>query len=116
MSGHAMSGLEPVTNGIDSGEPIVCDLSAIPAGERDAHFALARTLLFANERAVHEIDNGILFELPPERLGDVMRFVDNERRCCRHLAFILEVPPRGGALTLRVSGPGAVDELRALAR
>lgn len=95
---------------------IVCDLSAIPADQRDAHFALARSLLFADERSVREVEHGLAFDLPPERLSDVARFVENERRCCRHLAFALEIPPRNGTLTLRVTGPGAREELRALVR
>jgi len=97
-------------------DPIICDLSAIPANQRDAHFALARSLLFADERAVREVEGGLAFDVPPERLADIARFVENERRCCRHLAFVLEIPPRNGTLTLRVTGPGASEELRALVR
>ena len=97
-------------------ESIVCDLSAIPAVQRDAHFELARTLLFGDEGAVREVADGLLFELPAERLGDAARFVENERLCCRHLAFAIELPPRGANLTLRVTGPGAREELRALLR
>ena len=100
----------------ESIDQIVCDLAAIPADQRDAHFELTRTLLFGDDGAVREIANGLLFELPAERLGDAARFVENERLCCRHLAFTLEVPPRGVNLTLRVTGPGAREELRALLR
>ena len=99
----------------ESMEPIVCDLSAIPARQRVQHFLLARSLLFADERRVRELENGLEFELPPDRLGQVVRFVENERRCCRHLTFALEVPARGAPIILRVSGPGASHELRALA-
>ena len=94
-------------------DPIICDLSAIPADQREAHFDLAR-MLFADERHVRDIENGIEFEVSPERLSDVARFIENERRCCRHLVFALEIPPRNAALVLRVTGPGARDELRAL--
>ena len=97
-------------------DAIICDLSAIPADQRDAHFALARSLLFADQRAVREVDSGLAFGVPPERLADVARFIENERHCCRHLAFALEVPPRDGTLTLRITGPGAREELRALLR
>jgi len=97
-------------------DAIICDLSAIPANQRDAHFALARSLLFADERAVREVEGGLAFDVPPERLADIARFVENERRCCQHLAFVLEIPPRNGTLTLRVTGPGASEELRALVR
>ena len=100
-------------------DAIICDLSAIPADQRDAqyaHFALARSLLFADERAIREVESGLTFDVPPERLADVARFIENERRCCRHLAFALEIPPRNGTLTLRITGPGAREELRALLR
>ena len=108
----------PVDTGNLPDEPdaIICDLSAIPADQREAHFALARTVLFADEHAVRDIENGIVFELPPERLSDVAVFIENERLCCRHLAFALEIPPRSARLVLRVTGPGAREELRALVR
>ena len=113
-AGH--STIETSTDLAADPDAIVCDLSAIPADQRDAHFALARDLLFADERAVHDVENGLAFELSPGRLADVVRFVENERRCCQHLAFVLEIPPRNGTLTLRVMGPGAREELRALLR
>lgn len=100
----------------ESVEPIVCDLSAIPPEERARHIDLARELLFADEGAIREIENGLTVELAPERLVDAARFVDNERRCCRHLAFALDVPMRGGNLTLRVTGQGAREELQMLVR
>jgi len=114
--GTGPSTLNQPTDLAAESDAIVCDLSAIPADQRDAHFALARSLLFGDERAVREVETGLAFELPPGRLADVARFLENERRCCRHLAFALEVPPRDGTLTLRVTGPGAREELRALLR
>jgi hypothetical protein len=109
------AGFVAESNADDSTEPIVCDLTAIPADRRDAHFELARTLLFGTGQTVHEITDGLLFELPADRLADVSRFIENERLCCRHLAFVLEVPPGGRRLRLRVTGPAAREELRALA-
>ena len=100
----------------ESPEPVVCDLSAIPADQRERHFELARSLLFADEHRVRDLENGMEFELPADRLDDTARFVENERRCCRHLAFTLAVPARGAPIVLQVSGPGARDELRALLR
>ena len=97
----------------ESTAPIACDLSAIPADRRAAHFELLRTLFVASEGRVREVDDGLQFELPPDSLTAVARFVDNERLCCPHLAFDLVVPPRGQRLALRVTGPGARDELLA---
>ena len=95
-------------------EAIVCDLSAIPADQRSQHIALGKSLL-ANS-VVAEGDDEVRFEVGADRFGDVVRFIDNERRCCRYLSFTLEVPARGGNLAFRVSGPGVRDELHALAR
>jgi hypothetical protein len=105
-----------MTKPTNSNDTIACDMSAIPADERDAHIALARSLFFAGGRAVRETEDGLMVDLPPDLLGDVARFVENERRCCCHLAFALEVPPHGADLVLRVTGPGARDELLALAQ
>jgi hypothetical protein len=102
------------TNGDAPIEGITCDMSAIPADERDADIALARSLFFAGGRAVRETESGLMVEIPPDLLADVARFVENERRCCRHLAFALDVPAHGADLVLRVTGPGAWDELMAL--
>jgi len=93
-------------------DPIVCDMSAIPADQRQSHIALAKSLLASS--VVFESDAEMRFELAPDRLADVIRFVDNERRCCRHLAFFVEVPARDANLLLRVSGPGVREELHAL--
>lgn len=107
------------TNPVDGGaqiEVIACDMSAIPAAERNAHVTLARTLLSSGVSAVRETATGLVIEVPSERLGDVAKFVDNERTCCPHLAFAIEVPPHRANLLFRVGGPGAREELSALAR
>jgi hypothetical protein len=105
------SAIETPTDVAAGSDPIICDLSAIPALQRATHFALARRLLFADDRQVREVESGLAFELRPEQLADVARFIENERRCCPHLRFALEIPPRNGTLTLRVTGPGAREEL-----
>ena len=117
MSSNTTSSLTPSGNAADaSTAPVVCDLSAIPANQRDAHVQLARALFADRDNAVREVEDGLLVELPVERLGDAARFVGNERLCCRHLAFAIEVPPRSESLALRVTGVGAREELRALLR
>jgi hypothetical protein len=49
--------------------------------------------LLANN-VVEERDDEVRLEIPADRLGDVVRFIDNERLCCRHLSFTLDVPAR----------------------
>lgn len=96
-------------------EGITCDMAAIPAERRAEHIAVARDL-FGSQRSVHEVEDGIEVVLPVERLRDATAFIENERLCCRHLTFRLTVPEREATLALRVTGPGAAEELRALAR
>jgi hypothetical protein len=91
-----------------------CDLTAIPAGERAGHVALARSLFFGEASTARETAEGYEVEIPADRWQELARFVENERRCCAHLAFALEVRARGGSVRLRVMGPGATEALRAL--
>ena len=105
--------LDPTTPA--SVEGIACDMSAIPAQQRATHIAVARDL-FGSRQRVHEVEDGIEVVLPVERLRDAAAFIENERLCCRHLTFRLTVPERDATLALRVTGPGAAEELRALAR
>jgi hypothetical protein len=91
---------------------VACDLSAIPAEQRTAHAALARQLFL--DHPTREVDDGVEVTLPAERLEDAGSFIRNERLCCRHLAFSIHVPARGSSIIVRVTGPGARDELGAL--
>jgi hypothetical protein len=91
-----------------------CDLTAIPAAERPAHIALARSLFRSVPGAARETPEGYEAEISADRFLDAVRFVENERRCCAHLSFSLELSPRGGPVLMRVEGPGASEALRAL--
>jgi hypothetical protein len=93
---------------------ICCDLLAIPADERGRHIALARSLIGGGAQLIESAE-GYVIQLPVERLDELMSFMRNERRCCAHLGFRLDVPAAGAAVTLRVTGPGALDQLKALA-
>ena len=95
--------------------PIFCDPGAIPADQLESHIAFARTHLFGTSGSAREVESGYAFTIPGDRYEEAAAFVSNERRCCAHLHFVLDVPPRGRALELRVTGPTAREELRALA-
>ena len=101
------------SNSHQPAEALLCDLSAIPPDRRADHVALVRSL-FGDANAVRQIENGVAISLAPDRLAHAVSFIDHERRCCRHLAFILEVPAGLGPLTVRVIGPGAAQEIQAL--
>ena len=89
----------------NAGYGLVCVPAAIPAVERQAHFALARELLHerAEERTV--LPNGYAFRFSPEALTEVARFIANERKCCPFLSFELSLAPEAGPLWLRMTGP-----------
>lgn len=91
-----------------------CDLLVLTPVARAEHIALAKSLLFVPDQAIGELRDGLSFEIPISRLGEVARFVENERRCCAHFRFVIEVPPRGAALELRITGSGVRDGLTAI--
>lgn len=85
--------------------PLACVPGAIPAGDRPAHFALARRLFATEARGREPLPEGYEFQFGPEAFEDVARFVANERRCCPFLTFELTVAPPDGAVRLRITGP-----------
>jgi hypothetical protein len=84
---------------------LACVPNAIPAGSRAEHFALARRLFTKSARERQALPNGYAFRFDSVALGDVARFIDNERKCCPFMTFELEVQPGDGPLWLRMTGP-----------
>jgi hypothetical protein len=97
-----------------AGEPLVCNLNALSATQRDRHHALSETLRGAVvERK--ELANGYelsldLTRLPADSRGlpfcvvEVAEWVDLEARCCPFLDFGIEVRGKGGLMKLRLTG------------
>ncbi|MEO8561016.1 MAG: hypothetical protein ABI601_03010 [bacterium] len=67
------------------------------------------------DQYVTELHDGLAFELPASRFDEVARFVANERRCCAHLSFVIDVPSHGAAIALRITGAGVREGLSAIA-
>lgn len=84
--------------------PIACDLTAIPADERDAHLARAARLVFQTYEEQQELPDGFAWRFSAEQYEEVAAYVSNERRCCPFFSFTLEVYPAGGPMWLRVTG------------
>src|SRR5262245_17195197 len=84
--------------------PIACDLTAIPAGEREAHETLAKQLFFEAVRERHELANGYAFEFRADEYRQLTDFIANERLCCPFFQFTLEVAPARGPIWLRITG------------
>lgn len=85
--------------------PLACVVGAIPEAERPAHAALTRALFGADVLEREDFPDGLAFRFAPEALGDVARFVVNERRCCPFLDFEIAAPAPHESVWLRLTGP-----------
>lgn len=85
--------------------PIACDLTAIPAAQREHHNIIAEQI-FASVLETRELPGGYGFRLPeePDTLLKAAEFVNLERLCCPFFNFALEVEPNGGPLWLKLTG------------
>jgi len=88
--------------------PIACDLTAIPAGEREAHETLAKQLFIETVRERHELADGYAFQFRTEDYPQLVQFIANERLCCPFFRFTLEVAPARGPIWLRIMGGDGV--------
>lgn len=84
---------------------LACMPGAIPAGERQAHFALARELFHDRAEERVALPSGYAIRFPLDALEAVARFVANERKCCPFMSFELTLAPAPGPLWLRMTGP-----------
>jgi hypothetical protein len=91
--------------------PIVCDLSAVSAADRERLLATVPALFRAVE-AVHALPDGYAFRFAaaPGRLPALAEFVEHERLCCPFYHFALEVEPGGGPMWLKLTGGEGVKD------
>ena len=91
--------------------PIVCDLSAVSAADRERMLS-AVPALFQAVQAVHALPDGYAFRFAnePGRLLALAEFIEHERLCCPFYAFALEVEPAGGPFWLRMTGGDGVKD------
>jgi hypothetical protein len=90
--------------------PIACDLTAIPAEEREAHERLAKQLLFEAIPKRQELSDGYSFQFRADQYPQLVAWIANERLCCPFLRFTLEVTPAQEPLWLHLSGGEGVKE------
>lgn len=93
----------------DKESPFACEMSAIAAEQRAAHFANIEQL-FRSVESIHELPDGYTFQLPnqPEVLLAATQFITLERLCCPFFGFALEIEPEGGDLRLSLTGRDGV--------
>lgn len=90
---------------------LACIPSAIPASERQAHFALALELFTKRATERVSLPEGYGFRFDSSAFDDVARFIKNERKCCPFLTFEVELAAQSGPLWLRMTGPEGTREV-----
>jgi hypothetical protein len=89
-------------------------MTAIPAEQRSAHHALIRRLMTEVVEEVRELPDGLSFQFPAREYDAVAEFMGRERLCCPFLTFAIELAPKQGSITLRLTGAdGVVPFIRA---
>ena len=93
-------------------QPLVCDLTAIPASDREEHLTTAPQL-FQEAREIQELPTGyaIRFQNETGRFAAIAKYIENEQLCCPFFNFGLEVESNSGSLWLRLTGAEGVKEL-----
>jgi hypothetical protein len=99
------------TNTTDPAVDVACVPSAIPLGERVAHFALGRRVFAELVEERIDLHSGIALRLRGENFPQVARFIANERKCCPFLHIEVEIAPGAGPMWLRLTGPPGTREL-----
>ena len=80
----------------------------LDAAARAPHLAQAAYLLGVAAQERQELPDGYAFRYAADEYARVTDFIALERRCCAFFHFLLEVPPAGGPLWLRITGPAGV--------
>jgi len=84
--------------------PLACNLAAIAANERPAHYERADHLMSQAIQERLELADGYAFRYQADDYADLVAFVGNERLCCPFFHFTLEVSPAQGPIWLRITG------------
>lgn len=86
--------------------PIACDLTRIPAEQRE-RFLLGLRRTFARARAVHATGDGFALEFPNEDglAASLGEFIEYDRRCCPFMRHTLIHEPWDGPIRLELTGP-----------
>jgi hypothetical protein len=93
--------------------PIMCNLNALSAAEREQHAAATVRLKAAMVRA-EELKDGFRFFLRADMpITDLFRWIEREQRCCPFLDFEVRIDRENGARWLQLTGREAVKEFLA---
>ena len=85
--------------------PLACDMTAIPATQRQTHLSASRAL-FAQIQETGELSDGYQFRFAnePNVIKQLAEFVSLEKLCCPFLGFAIEIEAENGPVWLRLTG------------
>jgi hypothetical protein len=94
--------------------PIVCDLTQIPAENRERLFRELRST-FGRARAALVLAEGFALEFPSEHgiMASLGEIIEYDRRCCPFIRHVLIDEPWGGPIRLELTGPPEVRDFLA---
>lgn len=92
----------------EAAEPrIVCDMTALSAGERERH-AVLLDRLGESVSEMKELPDGYGLRLSPDDWQLASDYVELERRCCPFIAFSIRREAHAEAIWLELTGPSEV--------
>ena len=91
----------------DDRQGVACDPTAIETAQRQRHRTLVEALLGTRVQEVVDRPDGYALRFAADDYAAITQFIDNERRCCPFLRFVLEVPPGGDPTGSRSPAPRA---------
>lgn len=97
-----MENKQPVT--------LACEVGAIPSTDRPGHFALLNRLFAELTLDRERLSRGYSYRFAPSAFDLVAKFVENERKCCPFLTFVIEVGATSEPIALQVNGPEGVHD------
>lgn len=93
--------------------PIMCNLKALTPAERTAHAATTKKMAAAVVK-VEDVEGGYRLHLNNTlAAGELLQWVEAERRCCPFLDFEVRLAREDGARTLQMTGRQGVKEFLA---
>jgi hypothetical protein len=93
---------------------LVCDLTAIPADERERHGQRWQQLLSQKlSHTPHGEGYALTFPADAVLLTLLVQVIHNERLCCPFLDFAIDLPAGTPVATLRMTGPAGTQQLLA---
>ena len=101
-----------MNNNLNEPQPLACDLTAIPASDREEHIITAPQL-FQTAQEVRELPDGYTFRFlnEPGKFMAIAKYIENERLCCPFFNFSLDIQANQGTLWLGLTGGEGAKEL-----